>query len=173
FSDFDVIVDGFTYRCHKHLLNATSGYFQSVFRSGMKESIENRLELKLMSRDIFEVIGRALYTGVSGLTKDNIQDIWPATQLLQIKHLSDECEHFALQHVDNGNCVEMYYFAKSIFSPNVANRANNFMIFGFEAMIKTEAFLQLMTPDVFADLLENRHLNVSSEDVAVNSILKW
>lgn len=171
--DFDVIVEGVSYSCHRKLLKETSGHFQSVFRSGMRESLENRLELKLVSRVVFEVIFRALYTGVLGVTHDNVHDLWLTAQYLQLPHLCNECEQFVVRNVRYHNCIEMFYFGKSMLSSKLQTCAYSFMLFGFKIIVRTEEFIHLMTPDILSEMLENQLLNVTNEDVVVNSILQW
>ncbi|GFO22501.1 kelch-like 6 [Plakobranchus ocellatus] len=43
FSDVTVSAGGVDFKCHKLVLAATSGFFRSLFSSGMKEAIENRV----------------------------------------------------------------------------------------------------------------------------------
>merc|ERR1719209_1095116 len=70
-SDVTLVVGGKKFKAHKSHLTARSTYFQSLFNSGMSESLVNEVEL---DEDplIFKEALKFIY---SGLTPENLDDI--------------------------------------------------------------------------------------------------
>ncbi|XP_059155102.1 gigaxonin-like [Physella acuta] len=172
FSDFRVVVDDSEYFCHKFILSACSTFFKGLLRTNFKENLEQRVELNDMSKETFEVIINAIYKGVDGLTLDNIISVWQATHMLDVPFLIEECERFVVENMSLENYITYYDMAKLLHSETVINFTIGFMAKKFEHFRETETFLELSFPILFT-IVADDCLNVKSEDLVLESIIKW
>ncbi|XP_059155111.1 uncharacterized protein LOC131940468 [Physella acuta] len=172
FRDFRVVVDGSEYFCHKFILSACSTFFKTLLGSDFKENKEERVELKNMSKETFDVIINAIYKGVDGLTLDNIISVWQASHLLDIPFLIEECEQFVMENMSLENYIKYYSMAKLLHSENVIKFTIGFMKENFEPFCVTETFLELSFPMLFSFVDDDR-LKVKSEDLVLESIINW
>lgn len=60
-ADFEIIVGDKTFRCHKVVLAAVSDYFQAMFTSGMKETVQNQCVLNDIQPEVFESTLELIY----------------------------------------------------------------------------------------------------------------
>lgn len=172
FSDFTVIVDSKEFQCHRFILNACSGFFSALLRSGMKESIENRVTVEGISSGVFSLILDSLYKGENVLTRENVIDIWYAVNLLQINFLVTECEKFVVDNLISNNDLGVYRHAQTLDSKTVKKAILDVVVKEFEKYSHTP-WVQELYPEDIQYLAEQDDLQVSSEDVVVSAILKW
>ncbi|XP_059155104.1 kelch-like protein 40 [Physella acuta] len=172
FRDFRVVVDGSEYFCHKFILSACSSFFRGLFRTNLREKQEERVKLHDMSKETFDVIINSIYKGVDGLTMDNVLNLWQAVHLLDISFLIQECEIFVMENMSLDNYITYYHMAKLLQSETVINFSIGFMKKHFEHFQNTETFLELSFPLLFS-LIDDDSLNVNSEDLVLESIIKW
>ncbi|KAH9496708.1 hypothetical protein Btru_009716 [Bulinus truncatus] len=172
FSDFTVIVEGKEFRCHRFLLNACSGFFNALLRSGMKEATEHSVAVHGISSDDFSIILNCLYKGENVITRDNVIELWHAANLLQINFLVQECEKYIVDKLIPEDTHEVYAHAKLLDSNGVVKSVINLIAKDFERYSSTSIFLQLYPEDILT-LVKHEELFVSSEDLVINAILKW
>ncbi|XP_059146242.1 uncharacterized protein LOC131933512 [Physella acuta] len=172
FSDFRVMVDGAEFFCHKFILSACSTFFKGLLRGDFKEKQEGCVELNNMSKETFEVIINAMYTGVDGVRLDNVLAVWQATHMLDIPFLIHECENFVKENMSLENYIQFYNIAKHLNSETVVKFSVKFMKENFDHFSETETFLELPFP-VLLSLVEDDDLKVKSENIVLEAILDW
>ncbi|KAH9513869.1 hypothetical protein Btru_031600 [Bulinus truncatus] len=170
--DFTVTVGSTHFVCHKFLLAACSGFFQGLFRSQMKENICKCATLEGITRDTFALIVETLYTGHGVLTNDNVIDIWHAANQLQIQFLIEECETFINRSLSLNNCEQYLCHAKLLNRKDVLATIWNFIKRNFDSFSQTDSLLDVSISELL-DLVKCQDLKVKSEDVVVESVLRW
>ncbi|XP_065205257.1 speckle-type POZ protein B-like [Planococcus citri] len=91
FADFTIIAKGKTYQVHKDILAARSTYFAKMFKSGMKENQQNRVEITDVSEDIMGEMLKFIYTGVCENLDKLADDLLIAADKYDIGHLKKVC----------------------------------------------------------------------------------
>ncbi|XP_059158688.1 kelch-like protein 8 [Physella acuta] len=172
FLDFTIKIQDDTITCHKLVLAACSEFFQALFRSGMREVTENCVVLKDVSYEIFQLILKTLYTGVNVLTLDNFIHVWRAVHMLQINFMVKMCERFAAKSITIDNWENIYVIAKLLASTFVLDKLHSFMLQNFDQISLSSTYLQL-TPNEVRDLIKSQDLCVSSEDIVLESVIRW
>ncbi|GFN84026.1 hypothetical protein PoB_001053200 [Plakobranchus ocellatus] len=113
FSDVTVFVGGKDFKCHKPELAATSGFFRSLFRSGLKEALEGRVVLHDFtghdfSSDVFNDFMKWLYDGIIIFSLENVFEILELSHQLDLQVLFTECQEFLAQNLSVTHCVRVY-----------------------------------------------------------------
>lgn len=126
----DVVLDvgGASFRCHRPVLAALSGYFDAMFSSGMKESEDHTaIELHGFDKHVVENILSYIYTGKADIDNANADLMFAASVYFQIKPLRSLCERFLCAHTDIDNCVDVLALAEYYSSKNLAYNVLNFI----------------------------------------------
>ena len=106
--DYTIKVEEEEFQVHKFVIAAASDFFKTMLSGSLKESQENFVELKGVSKDGFEPILNHIYTNSPlDLTKDNVIDTLSAASILQINFIMDDCVRFIGDLVDKDNCVDV------------------------------------------------------------------
>ena len=72
-------------RAHRIVLMSASGYFASMYHSGMRESKENQVTLKDLPMDSVSSLVEFAYTGRISITEENVQRLLFASSVLQVR----------------------------------------------------------------------------------------
>ena len=124
YSDITITIEGEVFPCHKIILDQ-SEYFKTLLSSGMKETINNNIELKEISPKNFEVILKYLYgytkfsihdTPIKNSCFQNIMDyklediksIIHTSHLLSLDKLCYQCSFTAVMHCDIKNIPDLF-----------------------------------------------------------------
>jgi len=112
-SDTDVcfVIDGKEIQAHKLVLSARSPVFAAMLKSGMKESVSNRVEIDDIAPDIFEALLRFIYTDRVDLTRIETKDLLAAANKYLLPLLKFECQQFLARRITAKNCVELLALA--------------------------------------------------------------
>ncbi|CAL1540427.1 unnamed protein product, partial [Lymnaea stagnalis] len=172
FPDFTVIVEEQEFKCHRFILNATSRFFHALMQSGMKESLENKVTIHGICKEVFSNILHCLYKGENVLTYRNIIQMWYAANLLQIQFLIEQCENFVIDHLIPKSIREPYYHANYLGSSKVVKAVLDVLVKELDIYSDCPLFMHLNPKDILS-VVEHRDLDAPSEDSVVDVILAW
>ncbi|XP_059170034.1 kelch-like protein 18 [Physella acuta] len=170
--DVTVKVQDETFECHRLVLAVTSDFFLALFRSGMKEVTENVVVLHDMSSEAFHSILKIMYTGADVLTVENYIEVWRAAHQLQIQTIVQGCENFANRNITKDTWETLFSLAKCLQSERVLTELHVYMLKKFSEVCISPTFLQLPFEDI-RELIKSQDLVVSSEDVVIESVIRW
>ena len=149
-----------------------SGFFRSLFASGMREAIEGKVTLRDMSCGVFDDVLRWAYGGESILTQDNVIHVLTAADLYDIQGLFSDCETFLTENISVDNCVAVYQISQRNQSSALHVSVQDFFLKNFYAISEMEDFYTLSYEDM-KSLVSNPQLVTQSEDLVIDSILRW
>ncbi|KAK0040840.1 kelch-like protein 28 [Biomphalaria pfeifferi] len=172
--DLTVTVDASKFECHSFLLGACSGYFRHILKSNKQGSAskQKRVTLKGISADTFGMILRAIYAGADIVKEDNIVDVWRGAHKLHITFLEEECNRFALCHINLRSYSSLYTVANELKVTNVLIVIQDFVAKNFNIFKDSELLLQL-SADELLTILKHPNLLVKTEDFVMEAVLKW
>jgi len=174
YTDVTIEVEGEIFNSHKFILSSCSGFFKGLFSSNMKESLNNHVSLKDVSRNTFRTILECLFESKNLVSKDNLIDIWKASDMLQILCLVSRCEDFASKKLEVENAVEILQTADLLSSPSSVKTAIwKFMLENFDKMseITTSGLLSLSYIQL-KTLIKYNDLKTESEDKVIRLVIE-
>ncbi|GFN90259.1 kelch-like 25 [Plakobranchus ocellatus] len=177
FSDLTVSVGGVDFKCHKLVLAAISGFFRSLFSSGMKEALEGRVVLHGFaghdfSSDVFTDLMKWLYDGNLILSLENVFEILQLSDQLDIQVLFNECKEFLAQNLSVTNCVKVYNISVMHNYASLYKMSWDLLLKNFDNVFSSNDFRHL-TFDCIKNLIHSPDLVSRSEDVVIENIFKW
>lgn len=170
--DATLSVEGKKFPVHRNVLCASSAYFQVMFTSGMAESFADHVEIHGIQADIFDAILDFIYTGKVEVSEDNVQQLLPASKMLQIEDIEVICCDFLKHELDSSNCVGIYTFSDAHSCFNLSKSALDFIHRNFVEVSKQDEFLQL-TKTSLLEMLESEELKIESEEQVFEAAMRW
>ena len=108
-SDIVFVLENGGDRVHaiKGLLIGRSEYFRAMFRSNMRESRENEVEVRDCSKGLFLLFLEYLYTGIVDVGMDHALDLYVLADRYRVIDLSRECVEVIGSGLSNDNAIRM------------------------------------------------------------------
>ena len=112
FSDITLIVEGKPLYAHKAILSSQCEHFRAMFLNGMKESMQNEIEIKDWTYNVYLQMIEYLYTGfVEGFNVPISLDLIGLADAYNLDGLKKMCERMMEQHVDEENVGDLLIVA--------------------------------------------------------------
>ena len=173
FSDCAVFVEDGEFQCHRIVLAAMSGFFRSLFSSGMTEAINRKVNLQGLSSDVFADVLAWIYEGKFILNQRNVFDVLAAADLLDIQGLLSDCKVFLSQNISVDNCVTVFHISqKYVECRSLYNVAKSIILRNFDTISASEDFYRFKREDI-KTLVSDQALITRSEDLVIDGILRW
>ncbi|XP_077969572.1 uncharacterized protein LOC120339871 [Styela clava] len=167
--DFDVKVGDKSFRAHRCVLAASSGYFKAMFTSKMKESRDGFINMKDVDQNEISQCIEFMYKGVGNLKMEYVQQILQASNLLQMVGLTNFCFHYLKTHVSSTNCLSVINLAQAYDRHDIKEQAEQVLITNFKSVISSEMFPFIIKPDLM------RYIKVSnvSYQTSWQAMMTW
>ncbi|KAK3797783.1 hypothetical protein RRG08_052385, partial [Elysia crispata] len=172
FSDFSVTVDEVEFKCHRLVLSTRSGFFRSLLTSGMKETTEGKATLQSISSDVFAIVLKWIYEGEANLSEENVIDVLFAADQLDVQSLVSQCQYLLMQNLSLENCIRFYHTSKVFNHKELEEKSWKILLENFDCVCISDEFYTLNTDEILSVVSDPR-LNTRSEDVVIESILRW
>ena len=171
-ADIAVHVEDKDILCHKVVLVAASPYFEAMFKSGMKEAMSSKIELREMTAGTFELVLEFVYTGKDVITSENVSALLEASSLLQIQALFERCEDLLLNNISTNDCIEIWRLTSVFNSEKIMKKAFQFILANFTTLTEQDNFKGLSV-DELMEIVRDDRLKTPSEQNVVQAVLDW
>ncbi|XP_052255784.1 kelch-like protein 6 [Dreissena polymorpha] len=177
-TDFEIVTDTKTFRCHKVVLAAMSDYFRAMFSSGMTEAIENRATFQDISADAFEILFEILYPRKKNMnifenkSEEDVTALLNMSMRFQMKFLQEICTEYFAATMSVTNCVERWKTGQLILCDSVTKMAWDFILDEFGDLVEEPVLLTLEFEDL-NKILNDPNLYVKEETIIWKAIKKW
>ncbi|GIZ03236.1 TD and POZ domain-containing protein 4 [Caerostris extrusa] len=112
FSDFELRVNNESFFAHKEVLSAMSPVFKAMLLSGMKETVNNLVDIKDLSSETLRQMLLFMYTdSVEDLTWASTKDLYSAADKYDISSLRSRCVQLLRTQLSTSNACEALVFA--------------------------------------------------------------
>ena len=170
----DVVLEvaGREIHAHRLVLAASSTYFYSMFVRDMKESRQDRIELKGVDSDAMQSLVDFSYSTKLEITTQNVQSLMTAASLFDFPAAFNATSKFLVNQLHPSNCIGIRTFAKTHGSSSLVHAATVYFRDHFMDAIKNEEYLNLPVDDL-ASLLDSEDVNVRTEEDIYRSVNTW
>ncbi|KAM3862011.1 kelch-like protein 6 [Diretmus argenteus] len=171
-TDVTLCVQGQDFPCHRAVLAAASHYFRAMFCSGLKESHEERVEMKGVDIGTMRALLDYTYTSQAVITHTNVQGILEAASQFQFLRVVEACAGFLSKSLHPESCIGVLCLADSHALPALRTRAQDYIISEFFQVCQQEEFLELPA-EALASVLQTDDLNVTFEECVFEALMRW
>lgn len=170
--DVTLVVGGEKFPAHRVVLAGSSPYFMAMFTGDMEESRATTIALhNITPLALCAIIGYC-YTATITITQENVQELLPAADLLQLTWVCQLCCEFMQHQLDTSNCLGISAFADTYSCSELHKAAGSFAQQHYLEVLEGGEFLELGHVELAA-LLKSEDLNVQSEEQVFESVMKW
>lgn len=171
-TDVTLCVQGHDFHCHRAILAAASQYFRAMFCSGLKESHEERVEIKGLDSGTMRSLLEYTYTSRVLLTHSNVQRILEAASQFQFLRVVDACATFLTKSMHLETCVGILTLADSHALPALRTRAQDYITTQFSQVVQQQDFLELPAESL-ENVLQRDDLAVKCEECVFEAVMRW
>ncbi|XP_053184696.1 kelch-like protein 6 [Scomber japonicus] len=171
-TDVILCVQGQDFPCHRAILAAASQYFRAMFCSGLKESHEERVEIRGLDSGTMRSLLEYTYTSQALFTFSNVQRILEAACQFQFLRVVDACAGFLSKSLHLESCIGILNLAESHALLALKTSAQGYIISHFSQVVQQEDFLQLPA-DSMETILQRDDLDVKCEECVFEALMRW
>ncbi|CAL4126360.1 unnamed protein product, partial [Meganyctiphanes norvegica] len=163
FCDVTLSVDGQTFPVHKAVLASFSPYFRAMFLSNLAESQQEHITLSGVDAGMVSLLLDYAYTSAITITKNNVQSLLSASNLLEVAAVRESCCRFLERHIDASNCVGIHCFAEAHACHELTKKAKAYTLRNFSNIVTGDEWLSLPVEKV-VELISADELEVGREE---------
>ena len=171
FCDFKIITDSGSFQVHKCLLGVASDFFKTMFSSNMKEKYSSEVSIQNISFEIMEKILEFVYGNEVRISKRNAQDLFEASNYLQILPLQYCCVEFMKSNISVENVLDYWSFAERYNLTDFLQKCKIFVQENFSILSKRTEFTSI-PPESLYDYIECKD-DSTPEEVFYEFIVDW
>jgi len=172
FCDVVIVVDGQEFPVHKSVLSAASPYFKAMFTCNLAEANLAKVPINGVESHIIRQLLDYIYSSEVTISKENVQSLLSAANLLEILPVRDACCQFLDRHMDESNCLGIQSFAEAHSCLDLQQKARSFALKHFNDLIPGEEF-EAIPESQLVDLISSDELEVHREEDVFNAVIKW
>ncbi|CAF3757459.1 unnamed protein product [Rotaria magnacalcarata] len=162
-----------SFNVHRAILCSCSSFFRALFTNGMNETTDRIVDIHDIKGDIMNLIIDFIYTHEITLNENNIYEILPAANQLQVLELFSLCENYLYEKLSPENAIGIREFASFFYCKNLSEKTEIYLLTNFiEISIKSEEFLELDLEQII-HILNSDELNVRSEQAVFDAVIRW
>ncbi|XP_060870641.1 ring canal kelch homolog isoform X2 [Metopolophium dirhodum] len=156
---------------HKNVLVAASPYFRAMF-TNFDESNKDLINIRELDSTILQLLVDYIYSGEIMVTKENVQVLLPAANVLQLDYVNSVCAVFLQKQMDPSNCLGIRAFADLHNCTDLLLSSEAYIKQHFLEVVKGEDFLSLSSEDL-VKLISSNDLAVPFEEKVFECVIEW
>ncbi|XP_030753239.1 kelch-like protein 10 isoform X2 [Sitophilus oryzae] len=168
-----VLDDGSEVFVHRAILCACSAYFRALFTTILHTKEKNRIQLPGITKEMLQTLLVYAYLRKLDLNDENVYSVLIAADYLSILGALDLCCKYLESTLKPTNCISILAFARSHFCQNLAESCWKYIVRNFPLIaVQSREILNLSLKEL-EEIINSDDLNVKSEEVVWEVILKW
>ena len=150
------VVGGEPVYAHKALLVARSDWFRTMFTSGMREAMDESVEIEGVGHAAFMAVMRHLY----GFTGDEVEpclavEVYALADQYILPRLKNRCFRLVCHGLSVNNAASVLNGAEAVHASEIREIAMEYVVRHFDDVCRTDAF-PLLTKDLIVEILRRR-----------------
>ncbi|XP_060083450.1 kelch-like protein 26, partial [Ylistrum balloti] len=173
FCDVTLVTKHHRFPCHKVILSAFSSFFKSMFTIGMKETVQDDINLEIFEDNLIKKMLDFVYNGKVMSVSDTF-DLLPLAVYFQMESLQEICEQTLSKAVNLDNVCSLWKTTVEDFPQltDLQSTCHNYILQNFCKFTKTHDFLELKCQDLIF-LLSNKRLQATTEEFVCIAVTNW
>jgi kelch-like protein 2/3 len=160
------------FSAHRVILAAASPYFRSMFTGELSESRQEDITLREVDEKAMELLINFVYIGTIEVSEENVQNLLPAANLLQLTEVRDSCCDFLRKQLDPMNVLGIISFADLHSCPELLTEAQHYARKHFSDVRSSEEFITLPLTSI-VELISSDELGVLAEEDVFEAVIEW
>nr|XP_026693061.1 kelch-like protein 12 isoform X4 [Ciona intestinalis] len=171
FNDIIIRVGEKNIPANKMVLSCYSKYFNTMFKSEMKEKYKDVVDVHGVDAESVEKLVDFMYTGKININTNNVCDLLAVSDFLQILSVRKLCIEYLFTTITQQNCFTIQALANCFTIPQLTEKFNNFIVENYQQVVSGDHFKKLSKDDVIK-LIQSTNNKVSS-DLVYTAVINW
>ncbi|KAM9801799.1 kelch-like protein 6 isoform 1-T1 [Syngnathus typhle] len=171
-TDVVVCVQGRDFPCHRAILAAASQYFRAMFCSGLRESQEERVEMKGLDSETMRTLLQYTYTSRALLTHSNVQSVLEAASQFQFLRVVDACVGYLSRSLQADTCIGILNLADRYDLRTLKTKAQDYVASQFSQVVEQQEFVEVAAESL-GNILQRDDLDVKYEECVFEGLMRW
>ncbi|XP_044291385.1 kelch-like protein 35 [Varanus komodoensis] len=167
-----LIAGGRRFPCNRALLASISPYFQAMFASGFKESVDGEVLLQDMNPAVLQSLLGYLYSGELSLSAETAEDLFTAASRLQLSPALALISRYLVEKISMESCLRLYSLAWDHNNPALLQGSMRYLSLHFEPLLEHKDF-PCLDLGALVGILSSDHLAVPSEMAVFLAVQRW
>jgi len=172
FCDVEITCGKVVRHAHRVVLSASSPYFEAMFRLGLSENQQQKVQLHSIAPEILDSLIEFIYTNKIDINQVNVQELLAAADMLQIYEVVEGCCEYLVRELHVSNALGILRFSEAHACENLQKSALTFVNTNFPDVALEQELLDLPHM-LLIRLIASESLRVDSEFQVFNAALRW
>ncbi|KAG8437047.1 hypothetical protein GDO86_007939 [Hymenochirus boettgeri] len=172
FCDVQIQIGDKIFKVHKLVLAASSPYFAALLAGGMKESLNDVVQIQGVDPNSFQLLLDFVYTGSVKISTENVQKLMTAADMLQLSHVVELCCDFLKEQIEPANCVGFFQFSEQLACQPLLEFTESYIHSHF-IEVQTGDEFSTLTKDQLLRLLRSEELCIEDEYQVFSAAMLW
>eukprot|EP00964_Phaeocystis_antarctica_P149956 scaffold117233_cov69-Phaeocystis_antarctica.AAC.1 len=168
FTDIAVCAEGVECKAHRLVLASSSGYFRSLFDSGMSDAADTVHSLEGMRAPVLKAVLAFVYEGSCEIEESQLTDLLDASARLMVEPLKAACAATMAAQLSPDSALEVWRIAEAFSLLALEKAAVESALGGFEELPP-----QLASGSQVLALVQEERLVAKNEEAVFMWIARW
>ena len=146
------VVEGRVVHAHRVILAARCDHFRAMFKSGMRESRADQIEIPNVKHATFLALLRYLYSDVVTADAEIAIELYAAADMYNLERLKRSCEVMVQKQIDMDTAPRLLQIADAMHALPVRDVILIFIVRNFDEVSKAPGFRELSKELIIAIL---------------------
>ncbi|XP_005100576.1 kelch-like protein 17 [Aplysia californica] len=162
-------------KAHKEVLANKVDYFKAMFSENFAESSQSVVDLgEYVDFQTVSKLIEFFYKGIMHVAATDVQKMFQLSDIWSMSGIYAMCTRFMEWELDVSNCLDLLKLAKTHSCEKLGQACCQVIRLYFQAVVHTEAFLELSARDLVEVLREDGlRTGPRGEDFVLEAVLKW
>ncbi|KAK7861883.1 hypothetical protein R5R35_002850 [Gryllus longicercus] len=165
--------DGEIFPVHRPILSACSSFFRAIFTTKIHDSPETDIALPGVHSALFSLILDYAYLRKVKITDDTVCQLLVTADYLCVVGVLRACCEYLVKILSPYNCIGIMLFAREYFCQKLEADARIFIMRRFVDVSRYSEEILHLPANELTDILGADELNVKTEEVAWECVLRW
>ena len=150
FNDVTIRVGAECISANRMVLACFSKFFESMFRSPLKEKYQNSVEIKELDGEAVKAVIEFIYSGKIVVRSNNVLALLGVAEFLQIDEVKKTCFDYMVSSLTVDSCLNVVKAAVLYNNPSSLQQTYQFISERFAKIVATENFKDLSKSDLMS-----------------------
>ena len=172
FSDVTIVAGNESIPANRLVLSCNSPYFETMFKSSMRERYENTVEIQAVDGKSMKALIDFIYTGSVTIETETVLHLLSGADYLQLQEVAQFCFGFLQSNITPQNALKILKTAKLYRSDTLQHEVKQYIDSNFNEVTKTDEFKALLKQDLIS-LISNLHQTETTVTSLYQAVLAW
>ncbi|ELU02939.1 hypothetical protein CAPTEDRAFT_63102, partial [Capitella teleta] len=159
--------------CHRLVLMAASPFFETMFRSELKESKQGEIDFDFLNAEIAGKVVDYFYSGEIDINSVNVSDLLEASEYLCLDDLKRHLCDFMATKVDSTNCIELYRVSHKYGLDKLEPICFAYIVSAFHDVFSSPVSFEGLSEEEVVKVVSDDRLTAQNEDVVFHFVVRW